>query len=117
METEIGIKKKQLEDNKGSVIEIKNRLRSIEGSNETLALLGDDEQKYVEQIEAIQKSGVLDKCETDIKSLSRELKDLEKEITEASDNVELLNKDKNKLEQIAIFNRQKTQKQSECNEM
>jgi len=111
------MKKKQLEDNKGSVVQLKKRLRSIEGSNDTLAVLEEKQKKYVAKIEAIESTGVLEKCQTDIKTLSRELKDLENDMTEASENVDVLSKDKSKLDQIAIFNQQKIQNQTECSEM
>jgi len=117
LDKEISMKKQQIEENKTSIEEIRDRLRAIDGSNETLALLSDDEQRCVESIEAIEKSGILDKCGNEIKLLDGEINKLELQITEMGSKVEVLTEDKGICDQISSYNRQKIQKQNECNEM
>jgi DNA repair exonuclease SbcCD ATPase subunit len=117
LDTEITMKKQLIHENQKSVEAFKTRLRTIDRSNETLVELSEDEQRCIEQIDAIEKSGVLDRCKTDISVLEKEIKNFEKEIVELTRTVDLLTDDKAITDQINSFNRQKNQKQSECNDI
>ncbi|CAL8144103.1 unnamed protein product [Orchesella dallaii] len=115
--TEREMKQKQLLDAKNTHGELKQRLQMLEGSNETLALLDDDERRHIEQIEAIEKSGFMINCDSEIKKLASEVKELESQTSSLSDTVNILVKDKSKMDQIAMSNRNKVQKQSDSKEI
>ncbi|ODN01002.1 DNA repair protein RAD50 [Orchesella cincta] len=115
--TERKMKQQQLLESKKTFEDIKKRLQQLEGSNETLALLDDDERRHIEQIEAIEKSGFMTKCDSEIKTLGVEVKDLEAKMSTLSDTINILVKDKSKMDQIAMLNRNKVQKQNDSKEI
>lgn len=107
---------KQLAESKKAHLDLKTRLNNLEGSTERLALLDDEEDTFVNQIEQIETSGFMVKCDSEIKNLVEEVKGLEEEISKLSDIVNILSTDKSKTDQISLLNRQKLQKQNDCNE-
>lgn len=111
------MKTEQMKSQTASVADIRKRLREIEGSNDILQSLEEEESDLTKQISNIKDSGVLEKFDGDIKSLSKEISKLEIQISKATKDVELLTKDKSTLDQIAIYNKQKVHKQNECNQM
>ncbi|CAG7834537.1 unnamed protein product [Allacma fusca] len=117
LEKEVELKKDQIVKYKKGSEDLKKRLNAIEGSNDALALLDDDEEAVTEKIEKIEKSGVIAKYENDIVSIGEEVKDLERSVSNVAKKVELLGKDKQLTDQIAIYNRQKLQKQNDCSEI
>lgn len=111
------MKNTQIKDNSSSIDDIRSRLRDIEGSNAALEELEYEEGKVAKEIDSIQESGALEKYESDIKRLTAEIGQFDSQITEATDDFELLSKDKGILDQIEIYTNQKNQKKAECRKM
>lgn len=116
VEKERDMKRQQLADSKKAFEELKIRLRDLEGSTERLCLLDDEEENFLSQIEQIENSGFMMKVDSEIKTLAGEIKTLEDEISGLNHVVNILANDKGKTDQVNLLNRQKMQKQSDCNE-
>lgn len=113
---EVDMKQQQLNENKKTYEDTRKRLKALEGSSEAMHLLDDDVANCVSKIEAIEKSGFMTKCDSEIKSLTGDIKELESKISTTNGIWKVLNEDKSKADNITLFNRQKMQKQTECRE-
>lgn len=116
VEKERDMKRQQLVDSKKAFEDLRRRLRDLDGSTDRLGVLDDEEETFLSQIEQIEKSGFMMKCDSEIKALTGEIKTLETEITGLNRVVNILANDKGKTDQVNLLNRQKMQKQSDCNE-
>lgn len=111
------MKQKQIKENVVQINDLKQRLREIEGSNSALEMLQEKQNQFESDIAAINDSGVITKCESEAKRLMVEIKRVDEQLNEANNKVELLAKDKGTVDQIAIFSKQKVQKQTEYQQM
>jgi len=111
------MKNKTIKENKATITALKERLNKLDTSNETLALLDDDEQNYKSKIQAIESSKIIENCEQEVKKLGMELKSLDTEVKEMTKSVEILVDDNHKVEQIDKIRRDKLQRQNENNTM
>src|SRR5690349_6878479 len=104
------MKEQTIQDNKEEIEELRKKLISIEGSDDTLALLDDEEHQLTEKIDAIEKSGILTKCEEEVKQINEEISLLDEKLQTANDCINILSLDKNRSEKITIYAKQKIQK-------